>query len=91
MLITKARARARGLAFYFTGKPCSRGHVAERRVSNSTCVLCARLHARNWEAADPKRKEAAMKRLQDWIAADPERARSAAAIRYARWAARNAG
>lgn len=25
---------------YFTGKPCHRGHVAERRVSNHACLVC---------------------------------------------------
>jgi 5-methylcytosine-specific restriction endonuclease McrA len=50
---------------YFTGIPCRRGHIAERFVSNETCVACAyeaakirrkiapykqRLHGRRWYA-----------------------------------------
>jgi hypothetical protein len=27
---------------YFTGKPCKRGHIAERLVSNRCCVVCGR-------------------------------------------------
>lgn len=27
---------------YYTGKPCKRGHLSERRVSNKICLQCAR-------------------------------------------------
>jgi hypothetical protein len=40
--ITRKAAKARGLARYFTGRPCKRGHRAERLVSNATCNECAR-------------------------------------------------
>lgn len=36
-------ARQKGLDRYFTGVPCSHGHVAERFVRNATCVECERL------------------------------------------------
>lgn len=39
--ITLAEAIARGLSRYFTGRPCARGHVAERYVPNGGCVECA--------------------------------------------------
>lgn len=39
-IISRAEAKARGLKRYFTGIPCSRGHVSERRVSNVSCVTC---------------------------------------------------
>jgi hypothetical protein len=35
-----AAARARGEKRYFTGLPCKSGHVAERQISNGTCVEC---------------------------------------------------
>lgn len=35
-------ARALGLKRYFTGKPCTRGHVAERYTRGSRCVQCVR-------------------------------------------------
>ena len=33
-------AKHGGAEFYFTGKPCPHGHVAERRVSNRACTQC---------------------------------------------------
>jgi len=40
-IITRKEAREKGLKRYFTGKPCKRGHVAERYVShNRPCVVC---------------------------------------------------
>jgi len=39
-IVSRKDARALGLKRYFTGKPCKRGHVAERRVSIKGCVLC---------------------------------------------------
>lgn len=38
--MTLAQAKAAGLKKYFTGKPCPRGHIAERYVSGATCVQC---------------------------------------------------
>jgi len=32
-----------GMTHYFTGKPCSRGHVARRWTSNGVCVECEAL------------------------------------------------
>lgn len=43
--ITRAAALNEGRNKYFTGKPCSKGHVAERYVQSSTCVACVRLNA----------------------------------------------
>lgn len=42
--IANARSNAAkdGRARYFTGRPCKRGHIAERFVSNGRCVECAR-------------------------------------------------
>lgn len=37
---TCAEAKARGLRHYFTGKPCKRGHVAQRMASNRQCTEC---------------------------------------------------
>jgi len=40
-LISRKEARALGLTRYFTGKPCSRGHVEERFVSSRLCLKCS--------------------------------------------------
>lgn len=37
---TAARARQLGFDLYFTGKPCSKGHVSVRYASSSNCVKC---------------------------------------------------
>lgn len=52
-IITRAQARAQGLKRYFTGLPCSRGHVAERQVCNLTCLECDREKHR--AAYDPEK------------------------------------
>jgi hypothetical protein len=46
--ISRELARERGLAGYFTGKPCKHGHVAERLLSNRACVVCAKLRGVQW-------------------------------------------
>lgn len=44
-IISRKEAREAGFTRYFTGKPCIYGHIAERRVSCSICVVCARFKA----------------------------------------------
>jgi 5-methylcytosine-specific restriction endonuclease McrA len=39
-IITRKRAIKLGLKRYFTGKPCKRGHIVERYVSNLGCLTC---------------------------------------------------
>jgi 5-methylcytosine-specific restriction endonuclease McrA len=39
-IITRLEAKARKLAFYFTGKPCKHGHTAIRKTVNGTCMVC---------------------------------------------------
>lgn len=39
-IISRAKAKGRGLDRYFTGKVCANGHVAERYVSQCSCVEC---------------------------------------------------
>jgi 5-methylcytosine-specific restriction endonuclease McrA len=38
--IDKLLAEKNGDKFYFTGKPCDRGHIAKRRLLGSACVEC---------------------------------------------------
>lgn len=54
-MITRSEAIASGSAFYFTGRPCKRGHVSRRRVSGCSCVECesvysesAATYKKNW-------------------------------------------
>jgi hypothetical protein len=43
-ILTTAEAKALGLKKYFSGKPCPKGHIAERYVGGS-CVICSRERA----------------------------------------------
>lgn len=43
---TLDEARCLKLKRYFTGKPCTRGHIAERQTINSTCMECQRISCR---------------------------------------------
>ncbi len=47
-IISYVAARSRGLKLYFTGKPCKRGHVAGRWVSNCRCKQCAYDQTNRW-------------------------------------------
>ena len=85
-IIGRDEARALGLKRFFTGKPCRRGHVAERGVSNLECMECSRGRSREWRAANLKKsRERARERARKYRAADPERARK----NWRRWRAAN--
>lgn len=40
-LISRSDAKTLTMKSYFTGKPCKRGHVSERYVSNTECYMCS--------------------------------------------------
>ena len=48
-IITRSEARDRGAKRYFTGDPCSRGHVCERYVASKNCTQCVLDNARTPE------------------------------------------
>lgn len=64
--VTREEAKAVGLARYFTGMPCKRGHVVERyTTSKNACVLCARdLKAARY-ARDSEKVKASVKAYRD--------------------------
>ena len=39
----RAEAKAQGLKFYTTGKPCKHGHLSDRYTSTAICVECVKL------------------------------------------------
>lgn len=45
-IISRKEAKNNGLIFYFTGKPCFRGHVCNRLVSCAQCTGCGKLRKR---------------------------------------------
>lgn len=44
-----------GATYYNTGKPCSRGHMADRYVSTSNCMACTALQRSRWKKANPEK------------------------------------
>ena len=55
-IVTRAEALADNLARFFTGRACSKGHIAERYTNNWKCCECGRLAT---EAATRRAREAA--------------------------------
>ena len=53
-ILTKKEAIELGLKKFFTGIPCSHGHIAERYVVSRMCVVCASCH----NTADGKKEQA---------------------------------
>ena len=51
--IDRATAKATGAKYYYTGKPCTRGHVALRKTKGS-CVECIK---EDWAVDNAKRSE----------------------------------
>lgn len=45
-IVGRNSAKDLGLSRYFTGLPCARGHISERKVSNFDCLACSRLRRR---------------------------------------------
>jgi hypothetical protein len=57
-IISRSKAKAAGLTRYFTGLPCSRGHIAERNVAKRDCIECNREYQRARKERDPERVRA---------------------------------
>ena len=56
-IITRKDAIAQGLRYYFTGKPCKHGHIAERTTAKSDCVTCEKLRKDIWYANNKAHKK----------------------------------
>lgn len=52
-LISRQDAKLLGLVRYFTGEPCSRGHICERMTRNHECVECRNFAKRGFREAMP--------------------------------------
>lgn len=68
----------------FTGKPCKRGHIAERRAGNRDCLECVKLRHRDWYGAN---READLARKAKWVEENRDKQRAT----YAAWYAENRG
>ncbi len=52
--VARKAAKASGSPRYFTGRPCTNGHIAERQTANGSCLACVALKK---SAADAKHYE----------------------------------
>jgi hypothetical protein len=77
-IISQAEAIARGLKRYFTGKPCTHGHVCERHVSNTWCVDCGPRYKLTYRAKHPARyREQARQQNQRQRTLNPQKVKEA--------------
>lgn len=72
MIILPSEARASGLTWYFTGKPCKHGHVAKRQLVNGTCFGCVSVYHKERRKTDPTFVAAVTARVQAFKDKDPE-------------------
>lgn len=85
----KKEAIEKGLTQYFNGKPCLRGHIAKRAVSNSECTQCRNDRSREYRFNNLEaQRERGRKNQARYQKAHPEVKRKAQSKRRAR--ARNA-
>lgn len=76
---SRAHALILGAKHYFTGKPCSQGHLVARHITG-TCIGCQQIANRKWAAKYP---DEASRRSAKWQKENPERARMRS-LRYKR-------
>jgi 5-methylcytosine-specific restriction endonuclease McrA len=91
----RTKARADGLTRFFTGNPCKYGHIAERLVSCTRCVVCMRKSRKKYKLENPdavkaskarwhqKYLEDRKKKLASHRAANLEHRRAKSRSRYA--------
>lgn len=79
-LISRKDAMSCGLPMYFTGKPCIRGGVAERRVNGKacTCPACMDLRANNAIAKYREDPAAGIAKALDYQRRNPEKVKASA-------------
>jgi hypothetical protein len=77
-----AAAREVGAKFYFTGKPCKRGHVAERYLTGA-CVTCQRASATaRYAVCDSAEREARNRRNRAYNEREAEKVRASKQAYY---------
>ena len=52
-LLSRKEAIALGMKRYFTGKPCSKGHIDYRNTCDHACCACGREKAKAFRASNP--------------------------------------
>jgi 5-methylcytosine-specific restriction endonuclease McrA len=80
-LISRSEARAAGLTRFFTGKPCPKGHLCQRMVTNYDCIDCMR--ARSAKAYGDEARAKSRERMRRLTQADREKYRIRSRANYA--------
>ncbi len=57
-LIDRKTAKLYGLKFYFTGNPCSKGHICARRSQCGGCFDCGKHHSAESHAKNKEKRNA---------------------------------
>lgn len=52
---TYSEARDIGAIYYFTGKPCVKGHITKRATNGRLCFECKAITRKKWRAKNPER------------------------------------
>lgn len=74
--VSRSQSKTSGDKYYFTGQPCKRGHIAQRLVSNMSCVECvAMTKATRDKAYYVKNKDKVIARVEKWVASNREHVR----------------
>ena len=86
--VSLKEAREQSLKFYFTGKPCFKGHISQRRTCNRWCVACdhelamseaKKIANRKWALDNPSKVAEISKRFRrnggaiKWFANNPDK------------------
>lgn len=75
---SRKQAKELGEKWYFTGKPCKRGHLSKRSVSSKGCYECHKEDYAKWESKNlDKRAEEKRERRKD----NPQHSRALAKAR----------
>jgi hypothetical protein len=77
-----SEAKSLGLTRYITGKPCRKGHFAERYTSTSGCVICVKIKSEQARKANPQK---ALDSFRKWL----KNNREIHNFRVKRWRAAN--
>lgn len=78
----RQEAKDLGLDKYNTGKPCKRGHFADRYTKSAQCIECVRIQSVAWRLENPEKHSQSMRK---WL----ENNRELHGTRVKRWQAAN--
>ena len=73
-------AAQNGAKYYFTGRPCARGHVSLRQTTSGACIPCTMKTRQVWAEANREHERERMRRTRD-----PDKKR----ISYQKWYHKN--